>query len=67
MVVDLFHFRLFEFENKVVGPIEAGDFRAADFKTLEDYEYRKRVESVEVALKEVAPLVSEDKYAPILV
>jgi len=54
-------------ENKVVGPIEAGDFRAADFKTLEDYEYRKRVESVEAALKEVAPVLLEDKHVSILI
>ncbi|KIM46645.1 glycosyltransferase family 24 protein [Hebeloma cylindrosporum] len=47
---------------RVVGPISGGDFRAADFKTLEEYEYRKRVQSVELALKEVAPLVLEDRY-----
>ncbi|KAF8954770.1 hypothetical protein BDZ97DRAFT_1908037 [Flammula alnicola] len=40
---------------RVVGPIDSGDFRVADFKALEDYEFRKRTESVVKALQEVAP------------
>ncbi|KAF8994665.1 UDP-glucose:glycoprotein glucosyltransferase-domain-containing protein, partial [Cyathus striatus] len=32
---------------RVVGPIEVGGFKAADFKALEDYEFRKRTEPVD--------------------
>ncbi|KAF8989563.1 UDP-glucose:glycoprotein glucosyltransferase-domain-containing protein, partial [Cyathus striatus] len=38
---------------RVVGPIEVGGFKAADFKALEDYEFRKRTEPVVLALKKL--------------
>ncbi|KAF9478976.1 hypothetical protein BDN70DRAFT_807681 [Pholiota conissans] len=47
---------------RVVGPIEPGDFRAADFKALEEYEFRKRAEPVVKTLQEVAPQLIEDKF-----
>ncbi|KAF8905183.1 glycosyltransferase family 24 protein [Gymnopilus junonius] len=47
---------------RVVGPIPANDFRVADFKTLEDFEFRKRTEPVLKALQEVAPALLEDKF-----
>ncbi|KAJ7342428.1 glycosyltransferase family 24 protein [Mycena albidolilacea] len=40
---------------RVVGPIDAGDFGALDFKTLESYELRRRVEPVIQALESVRP------------
>ncbi|KAJ3505081.1 hypothetical protein NLJ89_g7601 [Agrocybe chaxingu] len=46
---------------RVVGPVE-GDFRVADFKALEDYEFRKRTEPVLQALQSVAAVILEDKY-----
>ncbi|KAG5641244.1 hypothetical protein DXG03_005668 [Asterophora parasitica] len=44
---------------RVVGPIKAGDFRAADYSALEGYELRKRAESIINALEEIAPSSSE--------
>jgi len=48
---------------QVVGPIEPGKFHAADFKALEDYEYRKRTEPIVKAMEDVAPLIAKEKYA----
>ncbi|KDR79892.1 hypothetical protein GALMADRAFT_242006 [Galerina marginata CBS 339.88] len=47
---------------RVVGPIKGNDFSVADFKALEDYEFRKRTDSIVQALQEVAPLLLEDKH-----
>ncbi|KAF5378749.1 hypothetical protein D9615_006978 [Tricholomella constricta] len=44
---------------RVVGPIEAGDFCAADFSALEVYEFRKRTEPVINALESIAPSSSQ--------
>ncbi|KAF8812128.1 hypothetical protein BYT27DRAFT_7133469 [Phlegmacium glaucopus] len=46
---------------RVVGPIEPGKFRTADFKALEDYEYRKRTEPIVKAMEDVAPLIANNK------
>ncbi|KAJ7485860.1 glycosyltransferase family 24 protein [Mycena latifolia] len=40
---------------RVIGPIAAGDFVAADFKTLESYELRARAEPVIKALETIRP------------
>ncbi|KAJ7136717.1 glycosyltransferase family 24 protein [Mycena epipterygia] len=40
---------------RVIGPIQAGDFLYADFKTLESYELRRRAEPVIKALESVKP------------
>ncbi|KAF8069177.1 glycosyltransferase family 24 protein [Lyophyllum atratum] len=48
---------------RVVGPIEAGDFRAADFAALEIYEIRKRAEPVMKALETIAPAASQTDRA----
>ncbi|PPQ81692.1 hypothetical protein CVT26_007456 [Gymnopilus dilepis] len=48
---------------RVVGPLPADDFKLADFKTLEDFEFRKRAEPVLQAVQEVAPALIEDKFA----
>ncbi|KAJ6489844.1 glycosyltransferase family 24 protein [Mycena sanguinolenta] len=44
---------------RVVGPIEAGDFGALDFKTLESYELRRRTPPVITALESVKPSFME--------
>ncbi|KAF7345254.1 hypothetical protein MSAN_01902000 [Mycena sanguinolenta] len=44
---------------RVVGPIEAGDFGALDFKTLESYELRRRTAPVITALESVKPSFME--------
>jgi len=41
--------------SKVVGPIKRGEFRTPDFHALEEYEYRKRVEPIEKAIRDIAP------------
>uniref|UniRef100_A0A8H8CJL8 Glycosyltransferase family 24 protein n=1 Tax=Psilocybe cubensis TaxID=181762 RepID=A0A8H8CJL8_PSICU len=46
---------------RVVGPIAANDFHVADFKTLEDHEFRGRTEPVVKALQDVVPQLSEDR------
>ncbi|KAJ7130733.1 glycosyltransferase family 24 protein [Mycena crocata] len=40
---------------RIVGPIREGDFFAADFKTLESYELRRRAEPVITALESIQP------------
>ncbi|PPQ88795.1 hypothetical protein CVT25_010481 [Psilocybe cyanescens] len=47
---------------RVVGPIAPNDFHIADFKALEDHEFRGRTEPIVKALQDVAPLLAEDKY-----
>ncbi|GLB42376.1 putative UDP-glucose:Glycoprotein Glucosyltransferase [Lyophyllum shimeji] len=44
---------------RVVGPIESGEFCAADFAALENYEFRKRAEPVVKALEAIAPSISQ--------
>ncbi|KAJ7651981.1 glycosyltransferase family 24 protein [Mycena polygramma] len=47
---------------RVVGPIQAGDFSSLDFKTLESYELRRRVEPVIQALDSInASLMQSDR------
>ncbi|THH10819.1 hypothetical protein EW146_g8252 [Bondarzewia mesenterica] len=49
---------------RLVGPVEPGDFTAEDFKTLENYEYLRRVEPVIRALGEVLPETAEYDQLP---
>ncbi|KAF9461692.1 glycosyltransferase family 24 protein, partial [Collybia nuda] len=44
---------------RLVGPVGNGDFLSADFKALEVYELRKRVEPVMSALEAIVPSTSE--------
>ncbi|KAJ8514563.1 hypothetical protein ONZ45_g7920 [Pleurotus djamor] len=44
---------------RVLGPLAAGDFIAADFAALEKYEYTKRTEPVVNALADVVPAFGE--------
>ena len=44
---------------RVIGPIERGAFIAADFKALEEYEYKKRTEAAIEALEHVCPWVTD--------
>ncbi|KAG5636220.1 hypothetical protein H0H81_008754 [Sphagnurus paluster] len=48
---------------RLVGPIDAGDFRAADFSALEAYESRKRSEPIIKALQAVLPSLLETDRA----
>ena len=45
----------------VIGPIEGNDFLAADFRALEDYEFRKRAEPVWLALADISQSMVTDK------
>ncbi|KAF5311086.1 hypothetical protein D9619_007791 [Psilocybe cf. subviscida] len=48
---------------RVIGPIGSSkDFHVADFKGLEEYEHRRRADSVIKALSDVTPKLLEDKY-----
>lgn len=44
---------------RIIGPIERGAFVAADFKALEEYEYKKRTEASIKALEHVCPWVTD--------
>ena len=44
---------------RIIGPIERGAFIAADFKALEEYEYKKRTEAAIEALEHVCPWVTD--------
>lgn len=46
-----------------MGPIGEGEFEAADFTALQQYELRKRVQPVLTALEDVLPEYKQlDKY-----
>ncbi|KAG6918623.1 hypothetical protein DXG01_013034 [Tephrocybe rancida] len=54
---------------RVVGPIEGGDFLAADFSALENYEIRKGSEPIITALETISPsssLADRASYANLL-
>jgi hypothetical protein len=47
---------------QVIGPIGSSkDFHIQDFKALEEYEHRRRADSVIKALSDVTPKLLEDK------
>ena len=46
---------------RVISPIEGNDFLAADFRALEDYEFRKRAEPVWLALADISQSMVTDK------
>lgn len=44
---------------RIIGPIERGAFIAADFKALEEYEYKKRTAAAIEAFENVCPWVTD--------
>ncbi|PPQ69221.1 hypothetical protein CVT24_000018 [Panaeolus cyanescens] len=47
---------------RIVGPIGSDGFQSADFKALEEFEWKKRTEPIVKAFETVIPYLSDDKY-----